>query len=312
MIEFKEANEKMRIHKILVPWLALLLSWSQLASAAPVVIEHQQGQLRLDAVPTRVVTFDLAALDILDQLGVDVIGVPKDFIPEPLAHYRGDQYAHVGSLFEPDFEAIAALRPDLIIISGRAAPAYRQLSRLAPTIDLTQDLNHFMRDMRAHTRTLARIFDREEAAEAYLAELDANLAATRALGEEAGSALVILTSGGRVSAYGTGSRTGWIYDELGLRPAAGHLKQGTHGDPVSFEFIVQTDPDYLFVLDRDTAIQSGQGSARALLDNDLIRQTRAWRENRVIYLNSIDWYILVYGLQATPRMIEEVRQGLTR
>lgn len=280
--------------------------WSQ-----PLHVHHQQGELYFDAVPNKVVTFDLSALDSLDALGIEILGVPRSFIPEPLADYRDPRYTSIGSLFEPDFETLAALKPDLIIVGGRSAPAYQHLSRLAPTLDLSHDFTNFLQDFRANTRILGKIFDKEAEVEERLAIIDEQLEATRKLASEAGTALVIVTSGGRISAYGPGSRIGWIHDELEFEPAIRQLRQANHGDPVSFEFLLKVDPDWLLVLDRDLAIQAGQGSARALLDNELMQQTQAWQKDRIVYLDSITWYNLISGLQATPAMIEELRAALS-
>ncbi|GAB2602275.1 siderophore ABC transporter substrate-binding protein [Nitrincola alkalisediminis] len=280
--------------------------------SAEILVQHKQGELRLQQVPQRVVTFDLGVLDSLDALGVDVVGVPKDFLPPHLTQYADDRYQQIGSLFEPDFEALAALKPDLIIIGGRSAPSFRQLSRLAPTLDLTHDYTDFLPDFYQNARILGKVFDKEEDVEARLSQIDTQLQDTRELAANIENGLVIITSGGRVSAYGVGSRTGWLHEHLGITPAVDNLKEGTHGDPVSFEFILKTDPEYLFVLDRDTAINSGAGAARTLLDNELMHQTRAWQADRVIYLNPQIWYVTVSGLNATPAMIEEVHDALQR
>ena len=42
-----------------------------------------------------------------------------------LSKYEDAKYANVGSLKEPDFEAIHALKPDVIFISGRQADYVR-------------------------------------------------------------------------------------------------------------------------------------------------------------------------------------------
>lgn len=278
----------------------------------PRVLQHQQGQLQLDTQPQRIVSFDLATLDTLDALDIEVAGVPGELIPEPLAKYRDDRYTSVGSLFEPDFESLAALQPDLIIVGGRAAPAYRQLNRLAPTLDLTHDYANFIEDLQKNSRLLGSLFGQEEAVETHLKQLQERIEATRELGEQAGTGLVILTSGGRISAYGPGSRTGWIHDELGIQPISSALQPSNHGDPISFEFLLQANPDYLFVLDRDTAIQSGSGSARALLDNDLVKQMKAYQKDQIVYLDSVTWYTLVSGLNATLRMVEEIHAALSQ
>ena len=44
---------------------------------------------------------------------------------------------NVGTLKEPDFEAIKSANPDLIIIGGRQADYYDQFTEIAPTISLS-------------------------------------------------------------------------------------------------------------------------------------------------------------------------------
>src|SRR5690625_3048287 len=98
--------------------------------AATVTITHELGETDVDKNPKKVVVFDFGALDTLDELGVDVIGVPQMNIPPYLEKYESDEYENVGSLKEPDFEKIAEIDPDLILISGRQADLYDQLSEL--------------------------------------------------------------------------------------------------------------------------------------------------------------------------------------
>ncbi|PTY38302.1 iron ABC transporter substrate-binding protein [Saccharospirillum sp. MSK14-1] len=274
-------------------------------------IEHAQGTTTLDATPETVVTFDIASLDTLDTLGIDVAGLPQDFVPERLSKYRGDDYTNVGSLFEPDFETLAALQPDLIIVANRSSAAYDDLSKIAPTIDMTVWGAGYLDQLRDRVTTLGEIFSHQNDVAEHLSELDANVEATRELAADAGTALIILTSGGRISAYGPGSRFGWLHDELGVKPVIEDVEAATHGDPVSFEFLLDTNPDYLFVIDRDSAINAGD-AARATLDNDLVQQMDAVKNDRVTYLDSVNWYIVMSGLTATSEMVNEVKTALER
>lgn len=289
----------------------LLAASLSTASLAEITVEHTQGTTTLPATPQTVVTFDIASLDTLDSLGVEVIGLPQAFVPERLSQYRSDDYTNIGSLFEPDFETLAALQPDLIIIANRSSEAYGDLSKLAPTIDLTVWGAPFLDQVRNRITILGEIFGQEDQVAQRLAELDADINATRQLAQEAGTGLIIMTSGGRVSVYGPGSRFGWLHDELGVKPAIEDVEAATHGDPVSFEFLLETNPDYLFVIDRDAAINNG-AAAQATLDNDLVKQMDAVKNDRVTYLDSVNWYIVMSGLTATSQMVEEVKAALER
>ncbi|WP_370621998.1 hypothetical protein [Bacillus sp. JCM 19034] len=83
-----------------------------------VTIDHELGQTVVEKNPETVVVFDLGVLDTLDALGVEVAGVPVESVPDYLSQYAGDDYENVGTLFEPDFEKIFDMQPDLIIILG--------------------------------------------------------------------------------------------------------------------------------------------------------------------------------------------------
>ena len=108
-----------------------------------------------------------------------------------------------------------------------------------------------------------------------------------------------------------GSRFGVIHDAFGVKPAAAGLSVSNHGQAISYEFIAQTDPDWLFVIDRDAAIGREGSPARSMLDNALIRPTKAWKNGRVVYLNNYNWYLLgSAGLDAMQQSVDEVARAL--
>jgi iron complex transport system substrate-binding protein len=253
------------------------------------------------------VVFDFATLDNLDRLGVKIIGVPGSIaFPEYLKKYDGADYAKVGTLFEPDYEAVNAAEPDLIIVGGRSAAKYGELAKIAPTIDLTVPAKEFISGTEANIEKLGQIFGKETEAKAEVDKLNSELAALKEKTKGKGKGLMILTSGGKISAYGPGSRFGVLHDSFGVEPAAPDLSVGNHGQPVSSEFILETNPDWLFVLDRDAAIGREGTSAKQLLDNELVRQTNAWKNDQVVYLNAQNWYLVGGGLGALHNTIQQL------
>jgi len=297
-------------HGTLSSLVGLATAILSLTAHADITVEHSQGQTALDATPDTVLTYDIATLDSLDALNVDVTGLPQGFVPPRLSEYRGDDYTNIGSLFEPDFETVAALQPDLVVVANRSSKAYGDLSKLAPTVDLTVWGDDYLDQFRDTSRTLGTIFNKTDEVESRLATIDEKVERAQTLAADAGEALIILTNGGKLSAYGPGSRFGWIHDELGLASAVQDLEKGTHGDPISFEYLLETDPDYLFVIDRDGAIDPDQAAARATLDNDLVKQTQAYQNDRIVYLDSVNWYIVMSGLTAVDQMVTEVVTAL--
>ncbi|MBO1025826.1 siderophore ABC transporter substrate-binding protein [Ochrobactrum sp. SD129] len=277
------------------------------ANAADVAVKHAQGETTVATNPEKVVVFDFATLDNLDRLGVKIIGVPGSIaFPEYLKKYDGADYAKVGTLFEPDYEAVNAAEPDLIIVGGRSAAKYGELAKIAPTIDLTVPAKEFISGTEANIEKLGQIFGKETEAKAEVDKLNSELAALKEKTKGKGKGLMILTSGGKISAYGPGSRFGVLHDSFGVEPAAPDLSVGNHGQPVSSEFILETNPDWLFVLDRDAAIGREGTSAKQLLDNELVRQTNAWKNDQVVYLNAQNWYLVGGGLGALHNTIQQL------
>lgn len=286
---------------------------ASVAHAADVAVKHAQGETKIATNPEKVVVFDFATLDNLDRLGVKVIGVPGSIAyPEYLKKYDGADYEKVGTLFEPDYEAVNAAEPDLIIVGGRSAAKYGELAKIAPTIDLTVPAKEFISGSEANIEKLGQIFGKEAEAKAEVEKLNSELAALNEKTKGKGKGLMILTSGGKISAYGPGSRFGVLHDSFGIEPAAPDLSVGNHGQPVSSEFILETNPDWLFVLDRDAAIGREGTSAKQLLDNELVRQTNAWKNNQVVYLNGQNWYLVGGGFGALHSTIQQLSEAFDK
>jgi iron complex transport system substrate-binding protein len=264
------------------------------AHAQEIIVTHTKGETVLPAKPVKVVTFDFSSLEILDAMGVEVVGLPSSNVPEILAKYRDETYAKVGSLFEPDYEAVAAAEPDLIIVAGRSSPKYDDLSKIAPTIDLTVNFGDFIPAARRNTETLGRIFGKEAVATSLLADMDKAMAAVKAEAAGIGKSLFVMTNGGKVIAFGPGSRFGWLHDDLGIKAATSDIAtEGSHGQAVSFEFVREQNPDLLMVLDRDRAVGGpSSGAASTTLDNELVAATKAWKSGQVVYLDPVRLYII--------------------
>ncbi|MFK4824616.1 siderophore ABC transporter substrate-binding protein [Paenochrobactrum sp. BZR 588] len=283
------------------------MSLGAAAQAEEITIKHVQGETSVPVKPAKTITFDLATLDNLDRLGVDIVGLPTANLPKYLSKYSADSYAKVGTLFEPDYEAVNAAAPDLIIVSGRSAPKQPELAKIAPTIDLTVNATNFIADVKNNVETLGRIYGKEDAAKDEIAKLDASIAVLKEKVAGKGKGLLVMTSGGKMSAYGPGSRFGMLHSEFGVEPADPELSVGSHGQPISAEYILEKNPDWLLVIDRDAAVGAKEGNAASkVLDNDLVNQTTAWKNDQVIYLDPMNWYLVGGGLSGLHETIDQL------
>lgn len=278
--------------------------------AQTITVTHKQGETEVQTQPEKVVVFDYGSLDTLQALDVEVVGTPQDNLPDALSAYGADSVENVGTLFEPDYEAINAIDPDLVIVGGRSAEAYPELSQHWPTIDLSVDFNSFLEDVHTSTETLGEIFGKEQEAQSALQELDAEVEEVKGIGQDAGPGMIVSTSGGEVTVYGEDSRFGIIHTVLGVPQAVNDVEALPHGEVISFEMIRDTDPEWLFVNDRDAAIGESGESARAILDNELVHATQAWEHDQVVYLDAQRWYIIMSGVDNAKQMFAEIGEAL--
>lgn len=278
------------------------------AQAQQVEVETAAGKVVVEASPEKVAVFDLSAVDDLDALGVPIAGVPDITPPAYLAEAMAG-IPIVGTLFEPDLEELAIMAPDLIIAGGRSQSQVEALSEIAPTINMTI-AGQTLEDARAYVEAYGKIFGREQAAQSLLADFDAAIADARTVTQGQGEALILLTSGGSVSAYGAASRYGWLHSALGLPEAAPGLTAETHGEAVSFEYIAEVNPDWIFVIDRGTAIGRDDEAPTVTLDNPLVAGTKAAKAGHIVYLDSASLYLASGGIQSMMGIIAEISEAM--
>lgn len=275
-----------------------------------ITIKHELGEAKVKVNPKNVVVFDFGILDTLDKLGVEVTGVPQQNIPKYLSKYKDSKYTNVGGLKEPDFEAISELAPDVIFISGRQADSYKEFSKIAPTVYVAVDNANYVESFKNNMNIVGDIFDKKEEVAEELAKIDESIAS---INEKAktldGKSLVVLVNDGSLSAYGSKSRFGIIHDVFGLVAADENIEASTHGQSVSFEYVAEKNPQYLFVVDRG-AVVGGKSSAAKVLDNKLINGTDAAKNDHIIYLDPNYWYLSGGGLVSTAEMVKEVEAAI--
>ncbi|UOO83075.1 siderophore ABC transporter substrate-binding protein [Uruburuella testudinis] len=257
------------------------------APAALIRITTAEGSAEVPARPAKVAVYDYAVLDTVTALGVHPAVVPEksflDYLDQASAQAVG-----AGTIFEPDQEALHAARPDLIMLGLSANRLQHELKAIAPTVNMSVNGSSLISDGLKRLDDFGRLFGKTAEAEALHRQTARLLADTRAAirAQNPHNALVIMVNGGKLSAFGEASYFGWVYRELGIPIAPNSLALQQRGLPVSFEFLRQTDPDWLFVVDRSTAVGEAGLAARSVLDNPLMHQTRAWRQGHIVYLSS--------------------------
>lgn len=268
-------------------------------------VTHELGTVKVTNNPSKIVAFDYGTLDILDSLGVKVTGVAKASLPDYLKKYQGDEYEDIGTLFEPNYEVLAKIAPDIIFISGRQKDAYNSLSEIAPTVYLTIDATDYLSSFRKNVEVIGQIVNQEKAVAQKLDKITTDVTNLKAKVEsKRPTGLILLTNQRQMSVYGQGSRFGVIHNAFGIVPIDTTIATSTHGQSIGYEYIVAKNPDYIFVVDRNKVV--GGGDESSLFENDLMKNTKAYQEKHIIFLDPEVWYLSTGGIQSTEKMIAEI------
>lgn len=264
--------------------------------------------------PQRIVVIDFASLDILDNLGlgdrvVGSVNVSVDYISS-----YNDTVINVGTVKEPDMEAVMECEPDIIFMAGRASDYYDALAEIAPVVRLTTDSElGLVESVRKNGKVIASIFGLEDEIDSKLADYDERIAALAEIAEGK-TALVGMFSGGSLSLLGNDGRCSIIGTEIGFENVgvSDDTATATHGNEASYEFIVAADPDYIFVMNRDAAIGAdGADLAKDVIENELVMQTNVYKNGNIIYLEHPGiWYTAEGGITALGIMLDDLESVL--
>lgn len=271
-------------------------------------------ELEVPYNPKRIAILDLACLDIIDELGVGdrVVGMASTSI-DYLEKYSNDaSIKNLGTIKEADLEAVMECEPDIIFIGGRLSKSYDALSEIAPVVYLATDTNEgLVNSVSKNAKTIASIFGMEDKVDLLMSDFGARIDAIKKI-SSGKTALVGMTTSGSFNLLGNDGRCSLIGVEAGFNNLTAVGSTSTHGNETSFETVVQQNPDYIFVMDRDSAISTaGAKNAKEIVENELVKTTDAYKNNHIIYLeHSNVWYTAEGGIQALDIMLTDLEKGL--
>ena len=264
----------------------------------------------------RIAVLDMAALDILDALGVGdrVVGSAKTSLDYLQSYVENKAVKNLGTIKEADLESIMSCEPDVIFIGGRLASQYDELSKIAPVVYLATDTEiGVVESVRTNATTIASLFGLEDQVESLMAGFDSRIQALADFAQGK-SAVVGMCTSGSFNVLGNDGRCSIIGREIGFENIGvdAQLDTSTHGNEASFEFLVEKNPQYIFVMDRDAAIASeGAKLAQEIMNNELVNKTQAAQNNQIIYLeHPAVWYTAEGGITALDVMLQDLEKGL--
>lgn len=276
--------------------------------------EKQEQNLEIPYDPERIAILDMASMDILVNLGVEdrIVGSASTSL-EYLQEYV-ENVENLGTIKEADLEAVMECDPDIIFIGGRLASSYDALNEIAPVVYLSVDTEiGIVESVQKNAETIASIFGKEDQVTEKMKGFKERIEALHEKAEGK-TAIIGMCTSGSFNVLGNDGRCSIIgreigYDNIGVDA---QIDTSTHGNEASFEFIVEKNPDYIFVMDRDAAISiEGAKLAQEIVENELVMQTDAYKNGNVIYLaNPGVWYTAEGGITALDIMLSDLENSL--
>jgi iron complex transport system substrate-binding protein len=246
-------------------------------AAFPVTLDSPGGKVVLDRRPERIVSLSPTATEMLFAIGAggQVAAVDSN------SNYPEEAPKTDLSAYQPNIEAIAGYKPDLVVYSDdpgelaaglgklgipalqqpaatRLDDTYAQLDQLGRATGHQAEAGQLTATMRAEIEKIAAAA-RPERPLTYYHELDKNL-------------------------YTATSKTfiGQLYDQLGMKNIADAADKEASGYPqLSAEYVIKSDPDLIFLADTKCCGQS----ARTVAARDGWDQLTAVRSGGVVALD---------------------------
>ncbi|UUI04086.1 siderophore ABC transporter substrate-binding protein [Oceanobacillus jeddahense] len=266
-----------------------------------VEIEDAHGTVEVPVDPENVVSLDSRTFETLSDWGVELAAAPRDLIPEDIDYASDESIENIGNHREPNLELIAAADPELVIVGQRFGGFYEDIKELVPeaaVIDLNFDVSeeadtpgeNLENGFKDITTSLGQIFDKNEEAEQLIADFEQSIEDAKSAYNGTDTIMSVIVSGGDINFAAPHSGRVWgpLYDIFDWTPAL-EIDQSSsdhQGDNVSVEAIAETDPDWLFVMDRDAAVSSEEEASPAqdvIDDAPALQSTNAVSEGQILY-----------------------------
>jgi iron complex transport system substrate-binding protein len=218
----------------------------------PATVTAANGEVTIDARPERIISLSPTATEMLFAIGADeqVVAVDdqSDYPPDvPTTDLSG---------YEPNVEAIAAYEPDLVVMSDDAIAG--ELERLDIPL-LVQPAVETVDGALGQIRQLGTATGRSDPAEEVAAEISADL--DRVVGripDDAEPLRVYHELDDIYYSAASSSFIGALYELAGLENIADQAGDGSDYPQLSAEYIVDANPDVIFLADSECCGQSAE------------------------------------------------------
>ncbi|RIA35665.1 iron complex transport system substrate-binding protein [Ectopseudomonas oleovorans] len=272
-------------------------------------LDSAYGPLKLSGTPQRVVALGDSALDATLSLGVQPVGTLAsrggNDVPDYLKTKAG-KITLVGSVREPNLEAILRLQPDLVLASSDLSrELYAKLSLMAPTVVPTGTAFQDWRDI---YMTYAQALGRKEQGQQRIAEIEQRSAELRQRLPQNQEVSVVRWNPQGPVIMSSHLFVGQLLNELGLRAneLAAAQAQKPHSDVLSLENLSRINADWIFLA---TLNPDGRKALDDARKQPAFTRLQAVADDHVVTVDGQIWSSSS-GYLAAQQVLDDVEKAL--
>ncbi|MFC4304941.1 ABC transporter substrate-binding protein [Cohnella boryungensis] len=269
-------------------------------------IKDAYGDVQVPGSPLRVVALDIGALDNLLSLGIKPVGAPSilaagDPYPKYLAGTDG--ITNIGTVNEPNLEAIDALKPDLIIGNKDTHDQIHEtLKKLAPTVFVETLGVTWKENLLLHAEAVGKADEGRKLLEGYQSRIEE---LKGKLGDQpVGEISLIRPREDKVQAYLEQTFAGGIMKEAGIVRPEAQRADGFSLD-VTEEQIANLDGDVILWFSRSDK------------DFEKVESSPLWATLKAVQAKQVyqvDWeyWMSGLGIQAVNKVVDDLFERLVK
>jgi iron complex transport system substrate-binding protein len=272
-------------------------------------VEHSMGSTTIKGTPERVVILTNEGTEALLAMGVTPVGAVQSFTGDPWYDHIANQLKDtqvVGVESEVNVEAIAALKPDLIIGNKmRQEKIYDQLNAIAPTV-FAETLRG---DWKVNFELYAKALNKETEGKEVLDKYEARIADLK---EQLGDKLAMQVSmvrfmAGEVRIYHKDTFSGVILGDLGFaRPESQNVDDFAERN-VTKERIPAMEGDILFYFTYETGDGKGSELEKEWIADPLFKNLEVAKKEEVHKVSDTTWNT-AGGVLAANLMLDDIEK----
>ncbi|MFZ5945912.1 MAG: ABC transporter substrate-binding protein [Bacillota bacterium] len=272
------------------------------------IIEHAMGRTEIPGTPQRVVILTNEGTEALLALGVKPVGAVQSWTGNPwYEHIAKDMegVTVVGLESQVNLEAIAALKPDLIIGNKmRQEKVYDQLNAIAPTVFADTLRGKWQVNFELYAKAL----NKEAEGKQVMADFEQRINdfKTKAGDKLTTEVSVVRFMPGKTRIYYKDTFSGVIFEQIGLaRPAA--QNKNTFAEEITMERIPEMEGDILFYFTYEQGNGEASKTEQEWLNNPLFKNLNVVKSEKAYKVDDVIWNT-AGGVKAANLLLDDLNK----